>query len=228
MHRLLVAALCATTVLLTAASTGHAQERGRCGKLGGGEQCQERHGAKTPGGTGKVSHKGWPAITGVLWKVVTDGRGKHHHVGTSDNDELLGRHGNDTITGGPGKDVVWGDWDAGANPAGQVDVLRGGAGNDFLYPSHGKNTLLGGPGNDRIIAYYGHGTIDCGPGTHDYAQTRTKGAYSVRNCERVRHFCAYGSKPNGDCKKPGDSALAMLTQSAGADQRALLSRLVAW
>jgi hypothetical protein len=22
----------------------------------------------------------------------------------------------------------------------------------------------------------------------------------------VRHFCAFGSKPNGDCKKPGEKA----------------------
>jgi hypothetical protein len=128
---------------------------------------------------------------------------------------------------GTGKDVLWGDWELAGNGTGQSDVLRGGAGNDFLYPSHGHNLLLGGPGNDRIIAYYGHGLIDCGPGTGDYAQTRWQsGAYKVRNCERVRHFCAFGSKPNGDCKKPGESAFAVLSRQAS--QSALLARLDAW
>ncbi len=106
-------------------------------------------------------------------------------------------------------------------------MLRGGDGNDFLYPSHGHNTLLGGPGNDRIIAYYGSGTIDCGPGTNDYAQTRWQSsAYKVKNCETIRHFCAFGSKPNGDCKKPGENAFAVLSRQAS--QSALLARLDAW
>jgi Ca2+-binding RTX toxin-like protein len=179
----------------------------RCAPRKSGEQCGEGNGRTTPGGgnTGNVSHKGWPAITGILWKVLDSGN--HERTGTVDNDELLGHHGNDTVVGGPGKDVLWGDWELSGNGANQSDVLRGGDGNDFLYPSHGKNLMYGGAGNDRIIAYYGHGVIDCGPGAHDYAQTRWQSsAYTVRNCERVRHFCAFGSKPNGDCKKPGEKA----------------------
>ena len=120
-------------------------------------------------GTGKVSHKGWPKITGILWKVLDSGN--HQRTGTEDNDELLGHHGNEKVIGGAGKDVLWGDWDPKNNGTKQSDVLRGGDGNDFLYPSHGKNLMYGGRGNDRIIAYYGHGTIDCGPGAKDYAQT---------------------------------------------------------
>ena len=96
----------------------------------------------------------------------------HERTGTEDNDELLGHHGDDKVVGLDGKDVLWGDWELAGNGTKQSDVLRGGNGNDFLYPSHGKNLMYGGPGNDRIIAYYGHGLIDCGPGTGDYAQTR--------------------------------------------------------
>jgi hypothetical protein len=85
--------------------------------------------------------------------------------------------------------------------------MYGGDGKDFIYPSHGLNRMFGGRGDDRIIAYYGHGTIDCGPGKHDFAQTRWQSsAYKVKNCEIIRHFCAFGSKPNGDCKKPGEKA----------------------
>src|SRR4051794_16590258 len=207
-------------------ATASAQDR--CGTLKSGEQCGEGNGRQTEGGsgTGKVSHKGWPRITGVLWKVLESG-GTHRHEGTADNDELLGHHGNDTLIGGDGKDVLWGDWELAGNGTKQHDVLRGSGGNDLLYPSHGHNIMLGGPGNDRIIAYYGNGTIDCGPGKNDYAQTRFQSnAYKVKNCELVRHFCAFGSKPNGDCKKPGEDALAVLSRQAS--QSALLARLDAW
>jgi hypothetical protein len=194
------------TVLLagSVAGTAYAQQE-RCGQLKANEKCHEGNGAKAPGGGEKVSHKGWPPITGIYWQVE-DGHNSTHS-GTPDNDELLGHHGNDTISGLAGKDVIWGDWEPN-NPSGQKDVMYGGDGNDFIYPSHGLNRMFGGRGNDRIIAFYGHGTIDCGPGKSDFAQTRENGAYKVKNCEIIRHFCSFGSKPNGDCKKPGEKASA--------------------
>jgi Ca2+-binding RTX toxin-like protein len=196
------ALLFGSTLLLAAALGGSAlaQDSSRCGPPRAGEQCGEGNGRHTPGGNGSVSHAGWPAITGILW-VVRDSAG-HHRVGTSDNDELLGHHGSDRISGGPGNDVIWGDWEAAGNDTWQVDVLRGGAGNDFIYPSHGTTTVLAGPGNDHIRAYYGHGTIDCGPG-YDTAQVRENGAFKLRNCEVVHHFCQHGSDKNGNCKKAG-------------------------
>jgi hypothetical protein len=217
--------LAAVVVLLTPA-LAFAQDD-RCAPRKQGEQCGEGNGRQTPGGsgTGKVSHKGWPKITGILWQVLDSG--DHQRTGTEDNDELLGHHGDEKLIGGAGKDILWGDWDPKNNTTAQSDVLRGSDGNDFLYPSHGKNNMYGGDGNDRIIAYYGHGLIDCGPGKGDYAQTRWQSsAYRVRNCERIRHFCAFGSKPNGDCKQPGESNLAVLTRQA--NQASLLSFLDAW
>jgi hemolysin type calcium-binding protein len=224
-----LAGLLAATVLLLTPAVALAQdeETDRCEPRKQGEQCGEGNGRKTAGGgnTGNVSHKGWPAITGILWKVLDSG--DHERTGTEDNDELLGHHGDDTVVGLEGKDVLWGDWELKGNGSNQSDTLRGGDGNDFLYPSHGKNNMYGGAGNDRIIAYYGHGLIDCGPGTGDYAQTRWQSsAYKVRNCEHIRHFCAFGSKPNGDCKKPGENALAVLSRQAS--HAALLSFLDAW
>ena len=207
-------------------ATARAQDEDRCGPKKQGEQCGEGNGRQTPGGvgTGNVSHKGWPKITGILWKVLDSG--DHEREGTKDNDELLGHHGDDTLYGLAGRDVLWGDWEK-DNPANQTDVMRGGDDNDFIYPSHGKNNMYGGAGNDRIIAYYGHGLIDCGPGKKDYAQTRwQRDDYRVRNCERIRHFCAFGSKPNGDCKKPGENAFAVLSRQAS--HKALLAFLDAW
>src|SRR4051812_16703514 len=109
-----------------------------------------------------VSHAGWPHIDGKLWQ--SKHTGGHSAVGTAFNDELLGAHGNDTIRGGAGDDVLWGDELPSGQPTSQRDHLFGGAGRDWLYTSHGTNSVSGGSGNDFVWAYYGHGTIDCGRG----------------------------------------------------------------
>jgi len=172
-----------------------------CAHARAGEQCGPGDGRRTAGGGDKVSHRGWPAVTGVLWKVRDSG--DHRLLGGPANDELLGHHGSDTIAGGPGDDILWGDWDPNANNTRQRDVLRGGAGNDFIYPSHGYNVVQAGPGNDYVWAFYGRGVIDCGPG-HDIVHVRMNGAYTLHGCEVVEHFCGFGSDGHGGCLKPGE------------------------
>jgi len=82
------------------------------------------------------------------------------------------------------------------------DVLDGGPGNDWLYPSHGITSVIkGGPGIDYVWAYYGKGTIDCGPGI-DTARIRTNGAFKTKGCEKIRHFCAHGENKQGQCLSP--------------------------
>jgi RTX calcium-binding nonapeptide repeat (4 copies) len=164
--------------------------------------CGPGRGRKTPGGGDKVPHKGWPSVTGILWKVLdSTGRKK---AGGPDNDELLGHHGSDRLSGGAGHDILWGDWDPANNNGRQRDVLDGGPGNDWLYPSHGRGVVKGGPGRDYVWAYYGRGTIDCGPGANDTARVRLKTGWKVRNCERIVHFCGHGSDGHGGCLKPGE------------------------
>lgn len=177
-----------------------------CAPRRSGEQCGPGGGRRTVGGGEKVSHRGWPAITGIFFKVTDDGG--HHKVGGSDNDELLGHHGSDRLSGGAGNDVLWGDWDPSGNSTGQHDVLRGGPGNDFIYPSHGSTTVYGGPGNDDVWAFYGHGFIDCGPG-HDTVRIRLGGAFKTRSCEVINHFCAHGSNGHGGCKQPGERSVIL-------------------
>jgi hypothetical protein len=169
-------------------------------------QCGPGNGRQTVGGGEKVPHTGWPRITGVLAKVLDSSSRKL--VGGPDNDELLGHHGSDTIAGAGGKDVLWGDWDPANNNTRQRDVLRAGPGDDFIYPSHGRTRVDAGPGNDFIWAFYGTGTIDCGAGSGDTARIRENGAFKTKNCERIQHFCQFGSKPNGDCRKPGETLAA--------------------
>lgn len=204
-HRHWVTALAACAISITG-FTGPAAARGddgRCAERNtAGTNCQEGGGRKVAGGGGKVSHKGWPAVTGLLW--IAETAGARTYEGTEDNDELLSHHASDTINGGAGKDIIWGDWDPTTNPTSQRDRMNGEAGADWIYTSHGTNTVRGGAGNDFIWAYYGHGTIDCGPGRYDRAKIRLgTGQYRVKNCEQILNFCAHGSV-NGRCAKPGE------------------------
>src|SRR3954451_14576722 len=168
--------------LLAATSLADAQTGDPCAGMDPGVQCAPRDSDSTIGGGDKVSHAGWPHIDGVLAKTIDDSG--HTITGGPKNDELLGHHGTDTVSGGAGKDVIWGDWDPSGNTTRQRDVLRGGSGNDYIYPSHGHSTVLGGPGKDYIWAFYGRGTIDCGPG-RDTVRVRLNGAFRLRNCEVV-------------------------------------------
>jgi hypothetical protein len=190
-----------------------------CENASTGVSCSAGGGRRTPGGdgTGKVSHDGWPAITGVLMQADNAGRTL---TGGDLNDELLGGHGDDHLIGGPGRDVLWGDqWPTG-NTARQSDVLSGGAGADWIYPSHGANVVRAGAGSDHIKAYYGHGSIDCGRGK-DTAQVRTNGAYKLRGCEHVVHFCQHGSTPDGRCLSPTGkpTALGVRRAAVPSDRR---------
>jgi hypothetical protein len=180
-------------------------------------QCGPGNGRRTSGGGEKVPHNGWPAVTGILWKVLdSTGRKK---AGGPLNDELLGHHGSDRLSGGAGNDILWGDWDPANNNTRQKDVLDGGAGNDWLYPSHGRTVVKGGAGKDYVWAYYGRGTIDCGPGK-DTARVKLNGPWKLRNCERVLHFCAFGSDGHGGCLKPGEKRKGIRPRAAWALARA--------
>ena len=60
----------------------------------------------------------------------------------------------------------------------------GGAGDDWIYSSHGTNTIRAGSGNDVVWAFYGKGTVDCGPG-YDIIRIRNSNRYRFRNCEKT-------------------------------------------
>jgi Ca2+-binding RTX toxin-like protein len=164
-------------------------------------------GTKVPHDNGLTAKNGerptrvWPRLSGILWIVLDDSRTPYRKIGGPLNDELNGHHGSDTLSGGTGHDIIWGDWDPDANNGAQRDVLSGGAGNDWIYPSHGKTIVKGGPGSDYIWAFYGRGTIDCGPGI-DIARIRTNGFFKTRNCERIKHFCQFGQNKQGQCLSP--------------------------
>jgi hypothetical protein len=214
--RTLIAAL---GLVLAVPLAGQAQDAGvgpgECGPRDPGVNCGPGNDRQTGGGGAKAPHndgagRNWPKISGILWQVVDNGgRAK---LGGPDNDELLGHHGSDHLSGAGGNDILWGDWDPRNNSTRQRDYISGGSGNDWLYPSHGHNTVRGGPGTDYVYAYYGRGTIDCGPG-RDTARVRIgTGQYRVRNCETIKHFCAFGENAGGGCNKPGARAAGRRTR----------------
>ncbi len=184
---------------------------GTCGPREAGVKCGPGNDRVTAGGTGtgKVPHndgagRKWPPISGFLWHVL-DSKDRTK-IGGPKADELLGHHGSERLSGGGGDDIIWGDWDPKGNTTKQRDTLIGGKGNDWIYPSHGRTVVRGGPGKDYVWAYYGKGTIDCGPGK-DTARVRTNGAFKLRNCEKVRHFCAHGENAKGQCLSPSGKAV---------------------
>lgn len=100
--------------------------------------------------------------------------------------KLLGGHGNDDIHGGPFTDVLWGDFKPSGQPTSQVDKIDGGAGRDYIYPSHGRNVVKGGSGDDYIVARFSRGTIDCGSGKDIvFVSKKSKRATRFRNCETI-------------------------------------------
>lgn len=180
-----VAALGAAALIIgTAGPAGATAAKGNLctGHNTPGAHCALGKGRRTAGGGGKVSHAGWPAVTGIRWSVTKGTKGRTDG-GTHLNDELLGSHGGDTLSGGDGNDILWGDQSPVGNDEWQHDTLSGGDGQDWIYSSHGVNTIDGGAGNDHIFVHYGKGTVDCGSG-YDVVKVTLHPKYTFRNCEK--------------------------------------------
>src|SRR3954466_15525875 len=136
-------------------------------------------GRRSPASSGSSG----PRPTAAQTKTGPEANSGQNDNGTELNDELLGLHGNDRLSGGFGRDILWGDQLPVGNNTWQHDIMDGGPGNDWIYSSHGHNDIDGGAGNDHIWGHYGHGTIDCGPGW-DVVHTKHHSTYKLRHCER--------------------------------------------
>jgi Ca2+-binding RTX toxin-like protein len=104
------------------------------------------------------------------------------------HNELLGGHGNDVLVAGDAGDVLWGDYKPGGQPTSQVDRIDGGAGNDFIYASHGQNIIFTGGGSDTVHAHFGRGEIHCGsPQTIVFLSHRSRPHYRLFGCRRISY-----------------------------------------
>ena len=82
---------------------------------------------------------------------ITAGAGNDVLTGGAGRDFIYGEAGNDTLYGGAGKDRLYGgDGDDVLDGGTGHDTLYGGAGNDVLYSQIGHDFLVGGAGDDIL------------------------------------------------------------------------------
>jgi Ca2+-binding RTX toxin-like protein len=132
----------------------------------------------------KASHKEWPKIDRL---VIHENDESTPMVGTKGkHNEMLGGHGNDTISAADVGDVLWGDYKPSGQPTTQKDILTGGPGKDHIYASHGTNTIVSRGGADQIHAHFGRGTITC---TNSkplvFLSHRSQKKYKLHGCKRI-------------------------------------------
>jgi Ca2+-binding RTX toxin-like protein len=124
-------------------------------------------------------------------------------VNSSISAEIHGGTGNDTITGGSGHDVIWGDEDN--------DTITGAAGNDVLVGGVGLDRLVGSAGNDILIA---------GNVTNDYTSLTALMAMwiaEVGNGDSTNTDTATTIETDLNGEEVADAGTDVLTGSAGAD-----------
>jgi hypothetical protein len=111
-----------------------------------------------------ADHEGWPQDQCLKMDKGPSGL-SHTLVGLEHvHNWLLGGYGNDTIYAGDAGDVIWGDYQPEGQPESQRDYIHGGAGEDWIYSSHGYNEIWTGAGNDHLALVYGHGVVFCDGG----------------------------------------------------------------
>ena len=81
----------------------------------------------------------------------------------ADSDELYGDRGRDTIRGGDGDDIIFGNTNVQGDPD-DSDWLEGGAGADFVQGNVGRDTVLGGDGADTLRGGADDDTVEGGAG----------------------------------------------------------------
>lgn len=108
-----------------------------------------------------ADHEGWPKDECLKMDKGPAGD-SHTLVGLPDvHNWLLGGYGNDTLYAGARGDVMWGDYHPEGQPESQRDYIHGGAGEDWIYSSHGFNEIWTGAGDDHLALVYGHGVVFC-------------------------------------------------------------------
>jgi Ca2+-binding RTX toxin-like protein len=103
---------------------------------------------------------------GMTFIAPRSGAVKH---GGPKDDTPLGWSGPDSLFGGAGDDVLWGNHAIEDSTA--RDILFGGLGDDTVFCSPGSNVISGGPGDDVLNGGAGRSRVTGGPG-NDTLNTR--------------------------------------------------------
>ena len=94
-------------------------------------------------------------VAGFGNDAVTGGDGRDVIFGGFGKDNISGGRGNDWIDGGWGDDVLWGNEGN--------DYVSGSYGNDSVFGNDGDDHLFGGAGNDHV-GFNGFGPLNSEPG----------------------------------------------------------------
>ncbi|KRF06434.1 hypothetical protein ASG88_19970 [Nocardioides sp. Soil777] len=110
-----------------------------------------------------------------------------HLLGTEGPDQLIGNGGGDRIDARGGDDLVMNAWDEYSPPPGENadDVFDGGAGDDSLDSTGGRDTMTGGPGRDHLRKERGATTMDGGPDTDVLELYLSRGGHTVTGGDGV-------------------------------------------
>ena len=147
---------------------------GECGPPDPGVKCGPGKGRQTAGGGDKAPHndgagRNWPRITGILWQVVDSGDRRSSAVRSTTSCSAI------TATNAcraPAATTSCGATGtrrttrpSSATTSAAAPATTG------CTPATAATRSSAGPGVDYVYAYYGKGTIDCGPG-RDTARVR--------------------------------------------------------
>ncbi|WP_241427774.1 sulfatase-like hydrolase/transferase [Fertoeibacter niger] len=90
--------------------------------------------------------------------VALSGRRNDRHAfyGGAGNDTLTGGNGRDTLDGGPGDDVIRG--------GDGFNIIHGGPGNDLITDGDHSSEIHTGPGRNRVVSGSGRDQFHVGPG----------------------------------------------------------------
>ena len=115
------------------------------------------------------------------------------------------REGVDTIIGGTGADVIYGNYGS--------DLLSGGSGADVIYGGQDNDTMFGGAGSDYLYGNLGDDLMSGGSGLDIFVFGANQGNDTVADFDLTSDFIAIKSGTNGINSTSG--ALAQLSDVNG-------------
>jgi hypothetical protein len=137
-----------------------------------------------------TSHAGWPPDQHLVMDHGPAGRSNTLTGRTGVHNYLLGGYGNDTIYGGSGGDVIWGDYHPSGWPATQTAVIHAGNGKNFIYSNDTVNYVWTGTNPGTVVhAHEGAGVIHCeNPAIVVYTSHHALPHYRLDHCRRISFY----------------------------------------